>query len=163
MTQYPCNLARRVEHAERRQSWKYEINTMQGNLHFKRQRGFTLIELLVVIVIAGVLARMAYGSYTSSVAKGRRNAAQGCLMEQAQYMERVYTTNMSYASGALPAASQQCQADLAAQYSFSIPSPTASTFTARASALGNQATADTACNVMTVNQTGARTPPANCW
>ena len=136
---------------------------MQSQLHFNRQRGFTLIELFIVFVIAGVLARIAYGSYISSVAKGRRNAAQGCLMEQAQYMERVYTTNMSYASGALPAASQHCQLSLAAQYSFSIPSPTASTFTVRASAIGNQATTDAACNVMTVDQTGARLPASNCW
>ncbi|MFM6990407.1 MAG: type IV pilin protein [Rhodoferax sp.] len=136
---------------------------MHTPLHFNRQRGFTLIELLVVIVIAGVLARMAYSSYTNSVAKGRRNAAQGCLMEQAQYMERVYTTNMSYASGALPAASQQCQADLASHYSFSIPSPSASTFTARASAIGTQAAKDAACNVMTVNQAGVRTPSSSCW
>ena len=136
---------------------------MNTTLPFNRPRGFTLIELLIVVVIAGFLARIAYGSYVSSVAKGRRNAAQGCLMEQAQYMERVYTTNMSYASGALPAASQQCQSSLAAQYSFSIPSPTASTFTVRASAFGTQATNDTACNVMTVDQTGTRLPAANCW
>ena len=139
------------------------MNTMHTKLHFNRERGFTLIELLVVVVVAGVLARMAYGSYTTSVAKGRRNAAQGCLMEQAQYMERVYTTNMSYASGALPAASQQCQLDLATRYSFSIPSPTASTFSVRASAIGTQATTDAACNVMTVNQRGDRTPAASCW
>jgi type IV pilus assembly protein PilE len=136
---------------------------MQSPLHFNRQRGFTLIELLVVIVIAGVLARIAYGSYSTSVAKGRRNAAQGCLMEQAQYMERVFTTNLSYASGALPAASQQCQSALAAQYTFSIPSPTASAFSVRASAIGTQATTDAACNVMTVDQTGTRAPAANCW
>ena len=136
---------------------------MHTTLRFNRQRGFTLIELLVVAVIVGVLARLAYGSYTSNIAKGRRNAAQGCLMEQAQYMERVYTTNMSYASGELPAASQQCQVDLAAQYSFSIPLATASTFSVQASALGTQATTDAACNVMTVNQSGTRTPAANCW
>ena len=114
---------------------------MQSKLHFNRQRGFTLIELLIVVVIAGVLARIAYGSYTTSIAKGRRNTAQGCLMEQAQFMERVFTTNLSYASAVLPAASaQQCQSSLAAYYTFSLtPTPTASSFTVQATATGNQA------------------------
>jgi type IV pilus assembly protein PilE len=44
-----------------------------------------------------------------------------------------------------------------------LPSLTASTFTVRASALGTQATNDASCATMTVTQTGARTPAANCW
>lgn len=136
---------------------------MKKHRYFNRTRGFTLIELLIVIVIAGVLARIAYGSYASSLAKGRRSAAQGCLMEQAQYMERVYTSNMSYASGALPAASQQCQMDLAAHFSFSVPTKTASSFSVQASAIGNQATKDPNCTTMAVNQTGVRSPATDCW
>ncbi len=136
---------------------------MESTLNIKRLRGFTLIELMIVIVIAGVLARIAFGSYTTSIAKSRRNAAQGCLMEQAQYLERVYTTTMSYASGALPAASQQCQLDLAAHFSFSIPTQTASTYAVQASALAYQATKDAACKSMTVDHTGARTPASGCW
>ena len=84
-------------------------------------------------------------------------------MEQAQYMERVYTVNMSYASGTLPAASQQCQSDLAAQYTFSVPTLSASSFTVQASAMGKQVTLDSACNALTVDQTGARTPATGCW
>jgi len=129
-----------------------------------RHGGFTLIEVMIVVAIIGILARFAYASYSSSVTKSRRNVAQGCLMEQAQYLERIYTTSLSYASAALPAASaQQCQADLSSYYSFSLPSLTASTFTVRASALGTQATNDASCATMTVTQTGARTPAANCW
>ncbi len=131
-----------------------------------KQRGFSLIELMIVVAILGVLANIAYASYSKSVAKSRRNAAQGCLMEQAQYMERVYTTSMSYAGAALPAATaQQCQADLSAHYSFSLPAAalTASAFSVQASATGAQATNDASCATMTVNQTGARTPTANCW
>ena len=134
---------------------------MRTHLFFNRQRGFTLIELLIVVLIAGVLARIAYGSYSTSVAKGRRNAAQGCVMELAQYMERVYTTSMSYAGTTLP--SSQCQTDLSTYYSFSIPSATASAFTVQASATGTQATRDSACTPLTVDQTGARTPASGCW
>lgn len=136
---------------------------MKNTLYFNRQRGFTLIELLIVLAIAGLLTRIAYGSYAASVAKGRRNAAQGCLMEQAQYMERVYTVNMSYASGTLPAASQQCQSDLAAHYTFSVPTLSASSFVVRASATGKQITLDSTCNALTVDQKGARSPATGCW
>lgn len=131
---------------------------------FLRQRGFTLIELLIVVAIAAVLARIAFVSYSTSVAKSRRNAAQGCLMEQAQYIERVYTTNLSYATAALPSANaQQCQANLSTQYTFTLPTRTATTFTVTATAIGGQATADAACTPMTVDQTGARTPATGCW
>lgn len=137
---------------------------MTPHLRPARQRGFSLIELMIVVAIVGILARIAYSSYQSSVAKSRRNVAQGCLVEQAQYMERIYTTNMSYASAELPASSaQQCQADLALYYVFSLPSATASGYTVKASATGAQATADDSCNTMTITQTGARTPSTGCW
>jgi len=137
---------------------------MTPHLRPARQRGFSLIELMIVVAIVGILARIAYGSYQSSVAKSRRNVAQGCLVEQAQYMERIYTTNMSYASAELPASSaQQCQVDLALYYVFSLPSATASGYTVKASATGAQATADDSCNTMTITQTGARTPSTGCW
>lgn len=132
--------------------------------HTARQCGFTLIELMIVVAIVGILARIAYGSYQTSVAKSRRNVAQGCLVEQAQFMERYYTTNMSYASAALPASSaQQCQSDLAAYYSFTLPTVTASSYTVQASASGAQATADASCTPLTITQTGARTPSTDCW
>ena len=134
--------------------------------YLRRASGFTLLELMIVVAVIGILANIAIASYTSSVAKTRRNAAQGCLMEQAQYMERVYTTRMSYASATLPPASdQQCQAALAAHFTFSLPaaSLTASGFAVSASAIGAQAINDESCATMTVVQTGARTPIANCW
>jgi len=132
----------------------------------RHQRGFTLIELMIVVAIVGILARIAYGSYQTSIAKSRRNLAQGCLVEQAQFMERTYTTNMSYASAALPAqADQQCQADLASHYSFALSSAaqTASTYALSASAIGTQATIDESCSPLTITQTGARTPATGCW
>jgi len=86
-------------------------------------------------------------------------------VEQAQFLERYYTTNMSYASAALPASSaQQCQSDLRAYYSFTLPTLTASGYTLKASATRAQANADASCiTPMTVDQTGARGPATGCW
>ena len=59
-------------------------------------QGFTLIEVMIVVAVIGILAAIAYPSYQESVTKTRRSAAQGCLVEMAQFMERFYTTNMRY-------------------------------------------------------------------
>jgi len=135
------------------------------NFGLSRRRGVTLIELMIVVAIVGILARIAYGSYNSSVAKSRRSVAQGCLVEQAQFLERYYTTNMSYIGATLPSISaQQCQSDLKAYYRFSLTTPTASGYTLTATAIGVQATADASCTTpMTVDQTGARGPATGCW
>ena len=61
-----------------------------------RHTGFTLIEVMIVVAVIGILAAIAYPSYQESVTKTRRSAAQGCLVEMAQFMERFYTTNMRY-------------------------------------------------------------------
>jgi Tfp pilus assembly protein PilE len=63
---------------------------------------------MVVIAIVGILFGIALSSYQSNVLKTRRYAAQSCLMEYSQYMERHYTTNtsnpMQYTGASLPSA-----------------------------------------------------------
>jgi type IV pilus assembly protein PilE len=58
--------------------------------------GFTLIELMVVVVIAGILAAVAYPAYTESVRKSRRAAAKTTMLQIAQQEERYYTENNKY-------------------------------------------------------------------
>jgi len=65
-------------------------------------RGFTLIELMIALVVAGLLAAIAYPGYQQYVQRGRRADAKGSLVEMAQFMERYYSENNSYASASLP-------------------------------------------------------------
>jgi len=124
--------------------------------------GFTLIELMIVVAIVGILAAIAYPSYTSHILKTRRTAAQACLSELGQFMERYYTTNMSYSSATLP--STQCRSDLTNFYtlSFTTGQPTATTYAIQAVPAGAQSN-DT-CGTLSLTQTGAKSPTtAGCW
>jgi type IV pilus assembly protein PilE len=125
-------------------------------------RGLTLIEIMVVVALIGILASIALNSYQSSTYKSRRYAAQSCLMEQAQHMERYYTSAnnpMSYTSAALPSAS--CRTNLASHYTFSLIS-SSQAFRVQAVALGTQ-TRDTGCTTLSLNQAETRTPSTGCW
>lgn len=137
----------------------------------KRHSGMTLIELMIVVAIIGILAGVAYPSYTQHVIDTRRKLAQSCLSEYALYMERYYTLNLTYEGATL--VHGECVSNLnaggASYYSFLATIPNASTFTLTATPLGAQASGDKKCGVtLTLDQSGKRnTAPdgnaAKCW
>lgn len=126
-------------------------------------RGFTLIELMIVVAIIAILASIAYPAYTDYIVKTRRSAGEACLMEQAQFMERYYTTNMGY-TGAVPPATA-CTTELSAHYSFGFSAgPAAATYTLAATPQGSQASRDS-CGTLSINQVGTKSSEggSNCW
>lgn len=62
----------------------------------KHQRGFTLIELLIALVIIGLIATIAYPSYTRYVERSVRSDGQTALLQAASEMERCYSREYSY-------------------------------------------------------------------
>lgn len=116
--------------------------------------GFTLIELLIVIAIIGILAVIAVSTYQDQIVKSRRAAAAACLQEAAQFMERYYTTNLTYVNATAPA----CDPEVAAHYaapSF-VATPAARAYTLQIVPSGAQATRDTLCGTLSINQQGVR-------
>ena len=102
-----------------------------------------------------ILATIAYPSYIDQVVKTRRSAGAACMMEQAQFMERYYSTNMSYAGAVLP--NTACEADLNGHYVIAFSAgPDATSYTLAASPQGSQATRDTRCGTMSVNERGTK-------
>ena len=59
--------------------------------------GFTLIELMITVAIVGILAAVAYPSYTDSVRKGKRAEARAALLNLLQQEERYLTQMSTYA------------------------------------------------------------------
>lgn len=131
-------------------------------------RGFTLLELMITVAVMAILATIAYASYQDQIIKTRRAAGASCLQERAQFMERFYTTNLSYV-GAAPA---QCDTEVSPHYTIEFfVTPTGAApmaFTLQAVPQGAQGTRDTKCATLRINQQGARTltgtgTEAECW
>ena len=64
------------------------------------QHGFTLIELLITLAIIGILAAIAYPSYTQYMIRANRTAAQAEMMDIANRQQQFLLANRSYASKA---------------------------------------------------------------
>jgi type IV pilus assembly protein PilE len=136
-------------------------------------RGFTLIELMIVVAIIGILAAIAYPGYQSHMVKTYRSAAKACVSEISQYMERYYTTNLSYAGATITGGSQlgcQTEGRLDTRYAITLTLDASNPrlYTLTATPIGAQLARDTLCGTLTLTQNGTRTESgtgdlAACW
>lgn len=136
--------------------------------HHGEASGFTLIELVITIAIVGILMAIAIASYEYAMVKTRRGAAQSCLTEAAQYMERAYTTSFDYTTAGTGFPTLPCTTDqsLTPHYDFTAPVLTATTFTLQAAPKGRQVSADNVCGTMKIDEKGRKTASistGSCW
>jgi type IV pilus assembly protein PilE len=80
----------------------FKINKSRG-------LGFTLIELMIVVMIVGVLAALAFPSYTNYMLRGKRAEGRAILMDAASKMEKHYGD--CYRFGTAIATARDCDAD----------------------------------------------------
>lgn len=138
-----------------------------------KSRGFTLIEILIAVAIISILAGIAWPAWQNYITRSHRTAAQACLMQQAQFMERFYTQNMSYSTSRdgsdvdLPDGG--CISEMNGNYSFEIEQVDDSSYLLMASPQGVQENRDTQCGVLSVDHTGRKTASMDgdgvgrCW
>ena len=130
-----------------------------GRFALERQQGFSLIEVMIVVVIIGILASIAYPSYTRYVERAQVSDGQSGLLQAAQVMERCYTANMRYENCTAPSASPEGYYSI----DFASGEPTATTYILEATGEeGRVADSDAVCHILTINHRGQR-GPADCW
>lgn len=125
--------------------------------------GFTLIELMIVVAIVGILAAVAYPSYSEQVRKSRRADAMAEISKAQQAQERWRSNNTTYSSdvsssatglklitGTTAATSYNLTSGY---YTVSISGASATGYTLTATAIGAQAS-DAKCTALTATMSG---------
>jgi type IV pilus assembly protein PilE len=133
-----------------------------------RPRGFTLIEVMIALAVVALLVAIAWPAYFEQIARGRRSDVQTQLMDDANYMQRYYASNNTYATAAaasLPA--PQSPLIGAANYNITIASQSATSFElvgARAGAMAGDKCGDfTYDNLGTKGLSGTGQAVTDCW
>lgn len=127
----------------------------------RKARGFSLLELMIGIVVVGILVSIAYPAYREQVNRARRADGQAALMNLANRMERYYSEQNTYANatvGTGNVATDVASSNLSPEswYTLVISAATANSFTLQAVPRNAQATADTRCQTLTLNNLGVK-------
>jgi type IV pilus assembly protein PilE len=121
--------------------------------------GFTLIELMITVAILGILSAIAVPAYQEYTTKSKRADAKVTLMQQAQKLERFFSTNNTYVAGTVTTTSEH-------GYWQVVPTLATTTYSLTASPAGSHS--DAKCATFTLTQTGAQTytgtgTTKDCW
>ncbi len=126
------------------------------------QQGFTLIELMITIVVIGILASIAYPSYTQYMLQARRAEAQSDMLKIQLGLEKWRANNNAYSSTLADVFS-----GTNTYYTYTITGTSGSAYIINATAITgksqvNDVAGSTSCTPLTLNQSGTKGPTA-CW
>lgn len=136
-----------------------------------RNKGITLIELMVVVAIVAVLGTIAVSSYRSYLLRTNRTEAKMALLRVQAAQEKFFLQQRRYASNAelddAPPDGLGVDPTTPGQfYTISLDDVDENVeYLARATAINGQAEDTAACQVLTINERGQRSPAedSGCW
>ena len=139
----------------------------------RRQRGFTLVELMIAVAIVGILAAIAYPSYTNHLMKGRRASAQAHPLDIAQRQTQYLLDARAYAPD-LVTLGVSTPSDVSTYYTIAVCIDSAGTacstpssppyFRITATPKAGTAQVNDQCGTLEIDNTGSKTAgAAGCW
>lgn len=155
-----------------------QITNALNQAGLRRQRGVSLLELMIVVVIVGIIASIAFPSYTQFILRAKRTAAKSVILRVADRQEQFFADNKQYATTmtALGFATNPIAIDENGGitgttsgdrlYSVALGNPGGTTtFTVQATPQLSM-TRDTACGVMSMTHIGVKGnsgAATDCW
>ena len=144
----------------------------------KLQHGVSLLELMIVVAIVAIISAFAFPSYMQYVVSTKRTVATSALLQVADRQQQFFMdnkqftsdlTNLGFAANPLVLAddgNNVAAGDSDAVYSISLSNVAVTTYTITAAPLHGQASRDTDCASLTLDQAGARGNSGggdDCW
>jgi len=129
-----------------------------------KRSGFTLIELMVTVAVIGILAAIAYPSYTQYLIRGTRGAAESFMLDATNKQEQYLLDARTYAAVANNAAFSTLGLTVPTEvsnfYNLSVTGATTTAYTIQAVPIagGRQASDGT----LTIDAAGNKSP-ADKW
>lgn len=135
------------------------------------QKGFTLIELMIVVAVIGILASIAFPSYTDYVIRSKLIEGTSALADGRVKMEQFFQDNRTYVGGPCPAATANFTYACATTAAAAAVPPAAATlaaYTITATGTGSISSFSYTINEANAKGTtsvksGWGTAPAACW
>ena len=136
-----------------------------------RQRGFTLMELMITVAVVGILAAVAFPSYTQYIVRANRSAAQSFMFSVNNKQEQYMLDARSYATS-LAALNMTVPADVSDKYDVTTTANmavTPPTYSVKAAPRGIQLSRDTKCGTLKLSNLGVKeiefgtASAADCW